>query len=99
MQFSTLIHTALGFCGAVMALPSPAIAAPGTETIYLDNGNDTVPVVVELPNADTAPGALARRDWVDCKGSSLCNNRQPFKDQCAQAKAKIEDTRYSPGGG
>lgn len=84
------MHLSAAALVAVLTAALQAAASPaplGLRTVNLSNGEQTV-----------ARSALAARDSFNCKGSSLCSNSQGFKDQCASAYSKIEDTTYSPGG-
>ncbi|KAJ2998769.1 hypothetical protein NUW58_g218 [Xylaria curta] len=85
IQFSVIL------AGAAFAIPS---SSPPTKAITLSNGDTTVGAEV---NALDTRDIFARAD-VDCKGSSLCSNSQSFKDSCARARGKIEDTTYTSGG-
>ncbi|KAK5634942.1 hypothetical protein RRF57_010654 [Xylaria bambusicola] len=89
MQFSQFVQLSTILAGAVYAIPSPL-----SSTIMLSNGNETV--AVEVDGLDTR--AIVSRSDTDCKGSSRCTNAQSFKDQCARAKNKLEDTIYTSGG-
>ncbi|KAI0509136.1 meiotically up-regulated gene family-domain-containing protein [Xylaria bambusicola] len=89
MQFSQFIQLSAILAGAVYAIPSPL-----PNTIMLSNGNETV--AVEVDGLDTR--AIFGRSDTDCKGSYFCTNKQWFKDQCARAKDKLEDTIYTSGG-
>lgn len=94
MKLSQSIQIYAALAGIVHAMPSPS---PLTETIMLSNGTMTLPVEVESIEALDERSILGRSS-VDCKGSSLCSNRQGFKDSCKTAYNKIEDTTYSSGG-
>ncbi|KAK4664250.1 uncharacterized protein QC763_503912 [Podospora pseudopauciseta] len=106
MHFSQIIQFTLVLAGLACAAPQ---SNPLLETVMLSNGETTVAVQVEaMSPASTgshiggeilARGQLvSRQDSINCKGSSLCSNRQGFKDSCTTAKNKIEDTTYASGG-
>jgi len=71
MQFSAPL---VAFMAAVMSVQAtPA----GLYTVNLDNGNSTVTASAEMQYE--ARSILDKRDEFNCKGSSLCSNRQGFK--------------------
>ena len=107
MHASRIIQLSVILAGLACAAPQPK-PNPLVETVMLSNGDTTVAVEVEAvsPVGGLHTGGeivargqiLARQDSVNCKGSSRCSNKQGFKDQCARAKNKIENTTYSTGG-
>lgn len=92
MKLSQLIPYSALLAGVVLAIPGTL-----KNSITLSNGRSTVPIDFDADQAADTPAISVRAD-VDCKGSSLCRNNQDFKDQCARARGKIENTEYRSGG-
>ncbi|GAB0138657.1 hypothetical protein EsDP_00006883 [Epichloe bromicola] len=75
MLSSTLKTAAIGFFLAVSVTAAPSSVDLDVQTIRLDNGEQSVDVTYNNPQARSVGGygaLLARQTSIDCKGSAFC---------------------------
>lgn len=65
-----------------------------SHTVNLFNGVNTTMTTVGHPDIPMLAGGGKNM----CAGSALCNNGQPFRDQCAEAFGKVQDVVYTVDG-